>query len=50
MYIILLADVSKTEDVKKYAQKAKDVFGKVDVFFNNAGVEGQVKPIYGLSS
>jgi NAD(P)-dependent dehydrogenase (short-subunit alcohol dehydrogenase family) len=41
----IAADVSKTEDVKKYAQKAKDLFGKVDVFFNNAGVEGQVKPI-----
>lgn len=39
------ADVSKTEDVKKYAQKAEDLFGKVDIFFNNAGVEGQVKPI-----
>jgi NAD(P)-dependent dehydrogenase (short-subunit alcohol dehydrogenase family) len=42
---IVTADVSKTEEVKKYAEKAKDIFGRVDVFFNNAGIEGQVKPI-----
>jgi NAD(P)-dependent dehydrogenase (short-subunit alcohol dehydrogenase family) len=41
----IAADVSKTEDVKQYAQKAKDEFGSVDIFLNNAGIEGQVKPI-----
>ena len=41
----IAADVSKTEEVKKYVQKAKDLFGKVNIFFNNAGIEGQVKPI-----
>jgi NAD(P)-dependent dehydrogenase (short-subunit alcohol dehydrogenase family) len=42
---IVTADVSKTDEVKKYAEKAKEIFGRVDVFFNNAGIEGQVKPI-----
>jgi NAD(P)-dependent dehydrogenase (short-subunit alcohol dehydrogenase family) len=39
------ADVSKVEDVENYTRKAKEQFGKVDIFFNNAGVEGVVKPI-----
>lgn len=41
----IAADVSKTDDVKRYARKAEDIYGKVDIFFNNAGIEGQVKPI-----
>lgn len=40
-----VADVTKTEDVKNYAQQAQKLFGKVDVFFNNAGIEGVVKPV-----
>lgn len=40
-----VADVTKTDDVKNYAQQAQKQFGKVDVFFNNAGIEGVVKPV-----
>lgn len=40
-----IADVTKAEDVKKYVETAKDRYGKIDLFFNNAGIEGDVKPI-----
>lgn len=39
------ADVTKSADVEKYATAAEKKFGKIDVFFNNAGIEGVVKPI-----
>ncbi len=40
-----VADVTKSSDVERYAQEALKLFGKIDVFFNNAGIEGVVKPI-----
>lgn len=40
-----VADVTKAIDVKRYALEAATLFGKVDVFFNNAGIEGVVKPV-----
>ena len=35
-----VADVTDPEAVRAYAHRAASLFGKVDVFFNNAGIEG----------
>jgi NAD(P)-dependent dehydrogenase (short-subunit alcohol dehydrogenase family) len=39
------ADVTKSGDVARYVQAAVDAYGRIDCFFNNAGIEGKVVPI-----
>jgi NAD(P)-dependent dehydrogenase (short-subunit alcohol dehydrogenase family) len=39
------ADVTKEGDVEAYVRHAVEQFGGVDIFFNNAGIEGPITPI-----
>lgn len=44
-YLLVAADVTKEQDVIRYVKQAREKFGRIDVLFNNAGIEGQVAPI-----
>src|SRR5258708_28787478 len=45
----VVADVSKEEDVDGYVAKAVDEYGRIDLFHNNAGIEGRMAPMTELS-
>ncbi len=38
------ADVTKSADVRNYVKAAVNAYGRIDCFFNNAGIEGKVMP------
>jgi 3alpha(or 20beta)-hydroxysteroid dehydrogenase len=45
----VLADVSEPGDVETYVQAAVARHGRIDLFFNNAGIEGRLAPMTELA-
>ncbi|MBS0527822.1 MAG: SDR family oxidoreductase, partial [Proteobacteria bacterium] len=43
--LAITADVTQEDEVAGYVRAAVSKFGGIDVFYNNAGVEGDIKPI-----
>lgn len=41
--VFVRADVSKEADVQEYVHAAKDTFGRIDLFHNNAGIVGTLE-------
>jgi NAD(P)-dependent dehydrogenase (short-subunit alcohol dehydrogenase family) len=41
----ITADVTREDEVAEYVRAAVDKFGAIDIFYNNAGIEGDIAPI-----
>jgi 3alpha(or 20beta)-hydroxysteroid dehydrogenase len=47
--LAVVADVSVESEVDGYVRAAVDAHGRIDLFFNNAGIEGRMAPMTELS-
>ena len=47
--LAVVADVSQESEVDKYVAAAVEAHGRIDLFFNNAGIEGRMAPMTELS-
>jgi len=43
--LAVIADVTQEDEVADYVRAAMDKFGAIDVFYNNAGIEGDITPV-----
>src|SRR5436190_5233689 len=43
--VAVAADVSHADGVRRYVESTLDRFGRIDVLFNNAGIEGRPTPL-----
>lgn len=43
--LAITADVTREDEVAEYVRAAVDKFSTVDIFYNNAGIEGEIAPI-----
>ncbi|MDN7246321.1 SDR family NAD(P)-dependent oxidoreductase [Planococcus shenhongbingii] len=43
--LVIQANVTEEADVANYVKQTVDAYGRIDVFFNNAGINGPHKPI-----
>jgi NAD(P)-dependent dehydrogenase (short-subunit alcohol dehydrogenase family) len=43
--VFIACDLSRNEDIDKLVEQAKAVYGRIDVFVSNAGVQGSAGPI-----